>query len=173
MMPKPSISESIWRRARAIAEIATIRDDMDLRHGHGDAAGDAGDAEHHLQRRRERPRSAREARRGKACPAACHRRAPPHEPGERQHCQGAENADADMRRPPAIDLDEMLQRWRPDGARDVIAGGADCDGDAAAALNQCEMSAISGPKLAALPKPISPPCASAKIVRLGAKPAAT
>ena len=50
MMPKPSISDSISApRAGAVAEVGAIGDDVHLRHRHGDAAGDAGDAEQREQ----------------------------------------------------------------------------------------------------------------------------
>ena len=72
MMPKPSISDSISApRADAVTEIAAIGDDVHLRHRHGDAAGDAGDAQQRLQRvRRKAERAVRRAA------AALRRRAP-------------------------------------------------------------------------------------------------
>ena len=52
---------------------------------------------------------------------------------QRQERRDAEQADADVRRAPAGALDEMLQHRRPQRAREIVAGGADRDRDAAPA----------------------------------------
>jgi hypothetical protein len=68
----------------------------------------------------------------------------------------------------------MLRHRRPDRTRSVAAAGADRDRNAAAPVNQSDVSAISGANIAELlNKPISTPCSRAKVQRLDAMPAAT
>ena len=54
----------------------------------------------------------------------------PHHQDQRDHRDDAEDADADMRRAPAVADDEMLHDRRPDGARKIIAAGCNADRDA-------------------------------------------
>ena len=123
------------RTARnAIAEIAAIGDDMDLRHRHRDATGDACDAEQCEQRvaryadiRRHEGANLRTAMGMEVRPAAEHQR-------QRQHRDHAEDAGRDMGRAPAVAGDEMLNDRRPYRARDIISGGRDRDRDAASLL---------------------------------------
>ena len=115
----------------AVAEVAAIGDDVHLRHRHRDAAGKAGDDEERLhERRRDR---ARRGRRRRRLGRVLFRRLAAEGERQRQQRRDAEQADADMRRAPAGALDEMLQHRRPQRAREIVAGGADRDRDAAPA----------------------------------------
>jgi hypothetical protein len=122
-----------WNRPNS-AEIAAIGDDVDLRHRHGDAAGQAGEAQHGLQRV---GRNAQAALRAGAQRAhrfgLLHRRAATQCQQERQRRKAAEHADADMRCAPAVAGDEMMQDGRPDGATEIVTAGHDGDGNAAPA----------------------------------------
>ena len=106
---------------------------MDLRHRHGDAAGEARDAQESLQR------GGRDAERGTAGKRVCagsrmiRRRAPPQRQHQRQYRQGAKDTDADMGHSPALARDEVLDHRRPDRAGHIVAGGGDRDRDAAPA----------------------------------------
>ena len=78
-------------------------------------------------------------------------------------------ADADMRRAPAVGGDEMLHHRRPDRAGEIIAGGGDGDGDAAAAHEPVrDVGHQRRRSVAEQPRPISKPCASATCHRLSA-----
>jgi len=52
-------------------------------------------------------------------------------------------------------FDEVLDDGRPDRAGEIIARGGDRDRDAAPAGDHCDKSAITGPKVAEAPNPIS------------------
>ena len=98
MMPKPSMSESISApRADAVAEVAAVGDDVHLRHGHGDAAGDAGEAQ---QREQHVGSEARASALAPAAAAPWLRVAAPAGAGaaqrERQHGGDADDADDDL-----------------------------------------------------------------------------
>ncbi len=123
------------RAARdAVAEIAAIGDDMDLRHRHGGAAGEAGEDQQRQQDfRRDRRRARRNRRRLLRGGVVRHRRLAAQRQAERQHRRGAEDADPDIRLAPADCVDEMLQDGRPDRAGEVVAAGADPHRDAAIA----------------------------------------
>ena len=98
------------------------------------------------------PRALRPRRLRRACSTAMRRRSTS---ASGSIVDEAEHADADMGRAPAVRRDEMLHDRRPDRAGEIVAGRADADRDAAPRSNQCEMSAISGPKLAEQPRPMS------------------
>ncbi len=149
-MPKPSISDSISApRAHAVTEVAAIGDDMDLRHRHRDAAGDARDAAAaRTAYWRDTPRfgAADDAVRAALRLRRAH-----------LHCAGsisdsgiasdAEDADADMGRAPAHRRDEVLGDRRPDrAARHSCRDAAIATAMPRRFSNQCDRSAISGPK---------------------------
>ena len=169
------------RAARgAEAEVAAVGDDVHLRHRHRDAAGDAGDAQQQLrrvQRQAEGPRRRhRAARPGDACAAAATAggRAP-HQQRQRGHRHAAEDAHAEVGLAPADALDEVLHDRRPDRAGDVVAAGADRDGDAAPA-HEPERG-VGDQRREASPScragRAAAPCARAKVQMLPDRPAAT
>ena len=102
---------------------------MHLRHRHRHAAGNAGDREQRLQRVRLEPERAAHVRHDSRRSVLDRSRAPHHQ-DQRDHRDDAEDADADMRRAPAVADDEMLHDRRPDGARKIVAAGCNADRDA-------------------------------------------
>ena len=122
----------------AVAEVGAVGDDVDLRHRHRDAAGDAGDAEQrlrvvHAQAERRGSTPAAPALERVAVAGRCSRRTRPHQQREQRHRHDAEDAEADVGLAPADDLDEVLHDRRPDRAGEVVAARADRDRDAAPA----------------------------------------
>ena len=108
---------------------------MHLRHRHRHAAGNAGDEQQHLQRRRRERQFGLPARRRSQAPSVwCASIRVPHEIGRaaawstmrKGRCRYASRASRRRR-------DEMLHHRRPDRAGEIVAGGRDGDGDAAPA----------------------------------------
>src|SRR5690606_30665814 len=109
----------------AIAEVATVGDDVHLRHGHGHAAGDASyneQAEEHVGRD---PESGLRAcgRQLRLRNLLMRWRAAQRE-GERQQGHQTEHTDAEVRLAPAICRHEVLDKRRPDRASEIVAAGA-------------------------------------------------
>ncbi|SHJ87882.1 hypothetical protein SAMN02745194_03626 [Roseomonas rosea] len=115
---------------RPVAEVGAVGDDMHLRHRHRHAAGQAGQHQQRLQRALGNTQPRQPARRLRPAPGGLHGRRPPQGERQRQHGHHAEQPDADMRRPPAVGGDEMLQDRRPDGAGEVVPAGAERHRDA-------------------------------------------
>ena len=67
-------------------------------------------------------------------PHRVRRRRTPHRQDQRQHGDGADQADADLRRAPALRGDEILDERRPDRAGEIISAGGDRHRDAAPLL---------------------------------------
>ena len=105
---------------------------MHLRHGHGDAAGEAGD---HQERLKEAWRDAGEAGvvlPGETIPGRLGLGRPgTQDESERRYGDQAEHADTDMGGAPACGFDEILDDRRPDSAGKIAAAGGDRHGDAA------------------------------------------
>src|SRR5690606_16838436 len=112
----------------AVAEVATVGDDVHLRHGHGHAARDASydeQAEEHVGRDPE------SGLRACGCQLRLRNllmrwRAAQRE-GERQQSHQTEHTDAEVRLAPAICRDEVLDKRRPDRASEIVAAGANRD----------------------------------------------
>ncbi len=115
----------------AVTEIAAIGDDMHLRHRHGDAAADAGDAEQHEQRYSATRQAAARGTRAPFSGHIEHHGALTEHQRQRQHRRNAEQTDADDSR--AASLPSMVNAGsrRPDRTGKVIACRGNRHGDAA------------------------------------------
>ena len=108
---------------------------MDLGHRHRNAACKPGDDQQRLQCTARQPQRFRRTllRDDGSTGSVRDRRLLPQQERQRHHCRRAEDRDAGVRLPPTGGANEMLDDWRPDGARQVIAACKDRDRDAAAA----------------------------------------
>ena len=107
----------------AVAEVAAIGDEVNLRHRHRDAAGKAGENQKHEQHSR-RNADVGPRRRGRRLRFVEHRRGWPaaHRQGQRQDRRGDDEADARISpRQPMSGIGEAHQQ-RPNRAGEVIAG---------------------------------------------------
>ena len=118
----------------AIAEIAAIGDEMDLRHRHRDAAGKArGDQENQQKPRRYADVGARGLGRGLRLLVDRGGGPPAHRQSERQDSGGDDDSYAGIGHAPADQRNREAHQKRPDRSGEVIAGGDNDDRDARAA----------------------------------------
>lgn len=114
----------------AIAEVATIGDDMDLRHRHRHASGKARDDENAMQHiRLEAEFAARRFGRSLRLREGGNLEAPPQQKTNRHHHQRDEQPDADMGGAPALCRLEMLDDQRPHRAGKIAARSSEADGE--------------------------------------------
>ena len=106
---------------------------MHLRHGHGDAAGDAGQDDQCLQNIGRKTKRHGIARRdGARCGHCRHGGTGAQQKGERDDGKETRNAHDQMRLAPADRGNAPLQQRRPESASKVIAGSSQRQGNAAA-----------------------------------------
>ena len=119
----------------AVAEIAAIGDDVDLRHRHRNAAANRSQGQEDLQRpRRQAERRGRSlARRGSGIEERGRRAPAQSNDADEKHGRAACQRNADMGRPPAIERDGVLHDRRPHRAGDIISSRANRHRNAAAA----------------------------------------
>ena len=107
---------------------------MDLGHGHGHAAGKAGEDEEALQHGGSVESLATAAGGDGGAWPFIQRGAAAQEQRQRQHERNGEDAQRNIGIAPAIGLDAPGEEGRPDGAGDVVSGCGNGDCDAAALL---------------------------------------